>query len=622
MILARAKCYRPYYILRGVYRMSFLLIMTAAWGVGSRCLRSFPFVDALEAACLRILTGLVPVALVALWAGSFSLVAAQSVLACVAILSLVGHYRSPVSTPRFSEWVSSPFSLLEKAGCLAIGGAAALTLLGALAPVTNWDACVAHLALPAEYTRLGHIALDTGNVYAGYPHLLHSLFAVAFYSGNGGHELPVSLLSWSFGLLACLAIYSLGRRVGTRQTGLVAAALLATAPIYMDQASGVGIDLPFVAFSTATLTALVIMHRTGQWVALMLAAVLAGSACGIRHTGFLIVLILLVAVAVYAPAGQRLRAVGLFAALAFVAALPWFGRSWWLTGNPVFPFLLSVFPQGPIDHIAISTPGAHESIERARGLSLWALLRFPWDIIMRPQDYDGWSKSPGGMVLVLGVPGLILGGARAWSLGTYSAAGGMVFFFFQRLARYILPFFTPMMVVAALVPERMSRGRGLVVSILCFSFVYGLGLHAAAVHFKVGVVLGRQTKTEYLTERVERYGAFQYANEHLNDGGRLLVLDQRSYYIDGPTYQNHWSLQRIATEPLEAQVAWLKANDIEYIMIPTDYVNSSGALAGAVATMLQQWRESPAFFEAIDRPLHLPRRGGSGVEEVAFYAVR
>ena len=94
-------------------------------------------------------------------------------------------------------------------------------------------------------------------------------------------------------------------------------------------------------------------------------------------------------------------------------------------------------PESPIDHIAITAPGTHESIDRARGISFVALLRFPWDIIMRPQDYDGWSKSPGGMVLILGLPGLFLGGWRARILGAYSALGGGLFFFFQRLFGFI-----------------------------------------------------------------------------------------------------------------------------------------------------------------------------------------
>jgi hypothetical protein len=101
-----------------------------------------------------------------------------------------------------------------------------------------------------------------------------------------------------------------------------------------------------------------------------------------------------------------------------------------------------------------------------------------------------------------------------------------------------------------------------------------------------------------------------------------LLLDQRSYYIDGPTYQNHWSLQRIAREPRDVQLAWLRENEIAYIMIPDDYVASSGALSGEIGRMLADWAATPASFRAMGPPVTSQRRDGRGREEVRFYAVQ
>lgn len=604
--------------------MSILIILTTAWSLGRALLAPLGIGDPLEGLCLRILSGLAPVAVAVLLVGSYSLAVAQYLLAAAAFVTVLHALRHP----RHPELDREPrprlrdLSGLEQGALAALLTAWSLTLLGALAPVTSWDATVAHLALPADYARAGHIYLHPGNVYSGYPQFVHALYAAAFYNGAGGHEILVSLLNWCFGVLACLAVFSLGRRAGTRQTGLVAAAILATAPIYMDQAGGPGIDLPFAAFSTAALAALFAWNQEKRWGWLALAGLLAGASCGIRHTGYLVCLLMALGVAGSAGRQLPLRAVACFGGAALLAAAPWFLRTGLLVGNPVFPFLLSWFPAPTIDHIAITAPGAHESIARSDGLGLLAFLRFPWDIIMRPQLYDGWNKSPGGLILILGVPGLLLGGLRAWSLGAFSIAGGVVFFFFQRLARYLLPFFTPMMVVAALAAERLPRGRLAVATLLLFSFAYGLALHAAAVHFKVKVVFGLETKAEYLESRVERYAAFQYANEHLNDGGTLLAIDQRTYYIEGPTFQNHWSLKRIAGLPLEEQVAWLRATDIRYVMIPVDFVAGSGALSGDIAAMLAEWRRHPALFRPLGPPLLIPHPRGGKVEEVAFYAVQ
>lgn len=621
MQLFGGPCYRPLtFVIQGKL-MSFLIILIAAWGTGAAMLRHVPIDDPLESLGFRLLVGLAPVAVLSVAVGSYSLHGAQYVLGGIAFLTVLLSLRGTAGkggTPR-SPRPRAELSWLERGAAAAVLCAWLLALVGALAPATGWDGAVAHLALPSDYVRAGRIAVAPGNVYSGYPHFAHSLYAVAML---GGYELPVSLLNWSLGCVACLSVYSLGRRAGTRQTGLVAAALLATAPIYMDQAGNVGIDLPFVAYSTAALAAFFWWRDEQRLGWLVIAGLLAGSSCGIRHTGYLVCVLLAAGALVTSLRDRPLRNLAVFGAAGLVAALPWLLRSWAVTGNPVFPFLLSLFPASPIDHIAVSTPGSHESIARASGMGLVALLRFPWDIVMRPALYDGWNKSPGGMILVLGVPGLIVGSARARGLGVFSAAGGLAFFFFQRLARYLLPFFTPMMVVAALGAERLPRGRRAVALLLIFSFAYGLALHAAAVHFKIPVVLGRQSKADYLNERVERYGAFEYANAHLNDGGTILTLDQRTYYLDAPSYQNHWSLKRIAALPLAEQVAWLHAQGIRYIMVPEDFIAESGALSGVIGDMVKQWQRRPDYFEPIGTPLQLPRKGGSGVEKVSFYGVR
>lgn len=600
--------------------MSFIIVLIAAFGMGTVMLKPVELDDPLEGLSYRLLCGLVPVAAMALVIGSYSLAWAQYAIGGVAFFSVAWSLRP--GTPRERQPQKAHFAalnFLEKASITATLAAWGLSLLGALAPATGWDATVAHLALPAAYNRAGYIITDPGNVYSGYPHFMHALYAVAYL---GSHELPVSLLNWTLGCLACLSLYALGRRIGTRQTGLVTAALLATAPIYLDQAGNVGIDLPFMAYSTAALAALVTWHEDRNRPWLLLAGLLAGASCGIRHTGYIVCLLLAIGVIGMALRTRPFKHGALFSSTAALAASVWLVRSWLVTGNPLFPFLLSCFPPSPIDHIAVTAPGVHESIGRSSGMGLVAFLRFPWDIVMRPALYDGWNKSPGGMILVLGVPGLVLGGTRARWLGAFSAAGGTFFFFFQRLARYLLPFFAPMMVVAALAVERMPQGRRVASTILVFSFLYGLGFHAAAVHVRIPVVLGRQTKMEYLTSRVERYGAFVYANQRLNDGGKILTLDQRSYYLDGPSYQNHWSLKRIAGVPLGQQVAWLHEHQIRYVMIPEDFVTRSGALSGEIATMLGEWQRSPQYFELKDMPLQLPRRGEAGVEKVSFYVVR
>ncbi|GAG44831.1 unnamed protein product, partial [marine sediment metagenome] len=230
---------------------------------------------------------------------------------------------------------------------------------------------------------------------------------------------------------------------------------LATAPVFLDQAGTASIDLAFAALTAAALACLVAWFDEGKPAWLALAAFLAGSSCGIRHTGYLVCLLLGLAV-LCGKNPNRVRTTAGFAGLALAAALPWLVRSAVVAGNPVYPFLESVFSPGRLPDASITAFAAHPSI---KGTGWKDLLRFPWDIIMRPGLYDGWTKSPGGLVLLLGIPGLVVGGKRSRWLGGFSVAGGVSFFYFQRLARYLLPFFVPMMVVAGVAACRLKGLR-------------------------------------------------------------------------------------------------------------------------------------------------------------------
>ncbi len=598
--------------------MPFLLIIAAAGVLGGFAARRLGLGPGLEAWVYRILLGMCMCALIAIALGSFSLLLAQTALGCMAVAGLLWEFRAYARQAESAANATPPMRLsaIEYVAIASIGAAWLLTLLSALAPVTAWDAAVAHIALPASYARAGRIFLDTGNVYSAYPQFMHALYAVAFYHGG---EKPVTLLNWSFGALGCLSAYVLGARALNRKCGLIAAAMLATAPIYMDQAGGVSIDLAFTALATAALSAaMAYADRPEEQRWLYVSALLAGSACGVRHTGYLVCLLLALAV-LFASRQHRAKRFLQFAGLSALAAGPWLLRSGLLVHNPVFPFLLSFFPPASIDHIAITALGAHESVTQSGGLSLVSILRFPWDIIMRPGRFDGWTKSPGGLILALGLPGILLAGKRARWLAAYSVAGGACFCVFQRLARYILPFFVPMMIVAAMAAVELKWFRRAVAVLLVLSFGFGLALHAAAIHFKVPVVLGLETREKYLSRRVERYPAFVFANQHLNTGGRILTPDQRSYYLDAPAYQNHWGMKQLLTMSTEQQLAWLQDHKIRYLMLPVTFVRESGALKD-LQPLFNAWRVDRAHFRAIEY-MTLPRVKGEGQEQVEFYEV-
>ena len=594
--------------------MAFLVLMAAAGVLGEFALRPLGLtLSGVERIAFRWYVGLVLCAITTLVLGSYSLRLAQAGMILVAGGGLLLLWRYPRT--HIVREASSPFSPLEWFCIAVLGVAFSLSAITALAPPTSWDAATAHLALPADYAREGRIYFEEGNAYGGYPHLLQVLTAYA-YAQSG--ETTAALVSWAFGPLACAALYALTARLAGREAGLIAAAMLATAPIFFDQVGAFGIDMPYAGAATAALAAVFALQATGERGWAVLAGVLAGSAAGMRHTGYLTAALLLVGVLVAAPR-MRWQAAAVFAVVTVVAAAPWLVRSALATGNPFHPFLAAVFAPGRWPEDQTTALLRHESV---RGEGLISFLRFPWDVVMRPMLYDGWNKSPGGWVLILGIPGLLVGGARARWLGAYAIAGGVAFYFFQRFARYLLPFFLPAMAVAALAAVRLRPLRGLIVTLLVFGFLYGLALGGAAAALKLPVLVGGQSRDEFLAARVERYPAFLWANRNLGDDGEIFTLDPRSYYLEQPAWQNFEVLQFLRERPLEEQLDWLEAQGIRYIFYPRDYVAETPVFAAkGYDVVLNSWRADTAHFDRVT-VLNIPRARGAGNERVEIYRVQ
>lgn len=596
--------------------MSFVVIIIVAGAAGAWTWRFVDFRDCMEAWTIRLYVGLYAAAVLSVGLGSLSLDLASLAFIVVGAASIVygiSRRRRRSRTVAVSTSVE-PLGRMEWICAGVLGLSFLIGLITALAPDTSWDGAVAHLALPGAYTIEGRITFLEGNAYSAYPHLAHSLYAVAFYQGG---ELAVTLLNWSLSLLSCAAAYCLGRRISGRLAGFIAAALLATAPIFFEQIGTASIDVVFTGFILAALSALFAWRQDHHGAWLVIAAVILGSAWGIRHTAYLISVFLIIGVVLVARSARTRRAV-IFTGVVGLAAAPWLLRSALLVGNPVYP----LFGAPELADADITAVAAHESVGR---ITLAGFLMYPWDIVMKPYNFDGWAKSPGPFVLLLGIPGLLVGGSRAWSLGVFAFAGILAFYFFQQFARYLLPFFGALMAVAAIAPERLPPLRKAIFALLTFGFCYGLLLGIAMIHFKIPAALGLEDRGAYLARRVERYPAFQWVNINLRDdlgpGEKVFTLDPRSYYLDVPSYHNYESLRRIRDRSLAEQVAWLHARGIKYVFYPERYLEESpGYRESGYIEHLGRWRANPAHFRRI-QTLFTPIPQEDGVERIEIYEV-
>ncbi|MCC6795491.1 MAG: glycosyltransferase family 39 protein [Candidatus Hydrogenedentes bacterium] len=590
-----------------------IITFLIAAGGASIVLRLLRLPNTWESWTGALLTGYCFASAVILAIGSFNIRAACSIWITLAAISMIG-FALP-KTKRLSlpqiDLSAQSFSGLDKISLLAIFMAFLSGVLVSFAPVTSWDAGVAHLALPAAYWREERIAAMPLDNYSLYPQLMHTLFAIAPPGLRESHASGTVLF---MSLALCSSTFWLARRIAGPACGLPAAAMIATTPLFLEHHAVPEIDIPYTATVVAALSALAAWRQEKNYGWLVLAGLLAGSGCGIRHTAYLAGALMLTGV-FFVARERRWYSASVFAAVASASAAPWLLRTALICGNPVYPFFTSILGANAAPDIDVAAIGAHSSIQ---GSHFAQLISFPWSLAMNPKHYGGWDTSPGVLWLVLGVLGIAAGGRGARMLGAFGGAGLVAIFFFQRFARYAFPFIAPLFAVAAVPLETLPRLRRAVGMAMIVSYAFGLGPSMAVMASKLPVVFGLQSRDAYLAARIERYPAMLWVSQNLADDARILSLDPRGYYFDRRTVTNFEALKSISGLDYAGQREWLRKNGVTHLFYSEQYRQSPAFRATRVGAMIDGWRADTEHF-AIIKQFDLPNPRVGGTERVEIY---
>jgi hypothetical protein len=328
---------------------------------------------ALGIASLAIIAGSLTVAAVAIrrralaeWTGAPARLAEVVVglavlIAILELLGLVGWFAlAPVVIAcavvgvGVTAWAGPPSRAgTRRRRTTAIGLGTAIALLAGAAVTAEWgalsiqsydvgirgfDSLWYHLPWAASFAQTGSVAplrfTDVEYLAPFYPatsELLHGLGIVLL----GRDTLSPGLnLVW-LGLVL-LAAYCIGRPRGVGAAALLGAAVaMATTMMDYSQAGSAANDVVAVFFLLAAVALLV--NDPERPAALVLAAVAAGMAVGVKLTVLAAIVALTVGVIAIAPRGRRLLTAGLWLAPLVLAGGFWYARNLIAVGNP-FPW--------------------------------------------------------------------------------------------------------------------------------------------------------------------------------------------------------------------------------------------------------------------------------------------
>jgi hypothetical protein len=357
-------------------------------------------------------------------------------------------------------------------------------------------------------------------------------------------EAAAKLLQWWMLGLGLLAIFAIGRDLGSRRGGLLGALLFALTPIVAVSSWRTGVELGMAFWQAmaawAFLRVISVQEESrGPW--LLACGFSCGMAMGSKYTGIWNAAAVaglggywLIRLDSSAPRRKALWA-GAWLLAAAVPLVPWLIKSWLLTGNPVYPFLASWFGDPDQAGLALGLTGD------ARGQfwdpRIWKrLLATPWESFMvgrNPSSFIGPLLVAFGP-LALGVSRF--GGARGWLAAL---------FFLQFLAWGVTTTMLRML-IPALPLFCVYCGRTLtslrsrlwtipVALILVWLFAWqGEMLLELDIP---GVALGRETRSAFLARSHMEYPSpyFDLAEfmdrELPKDAKVLLVGDARAYHV-------------------------------------------------------------------------------------------
>jgi hypothetical protein len=236
----------------------------------------------------------------------------------------------------------------------------------------------------------------------------------------------------------------------------------------------------------------------------------------------------------------------LFGSAALVVVSVWYVKTYFMTGNPVYPFLQSLFGGPPI-HNNLLAWGVQGIESDAR--SFQHLINIPfsyvsqlWYLIAEPQRLRG-HVSP----LFLGMMPFVIFYYRKENKYLKGILIIAALFYihwvaFYPLLRIGLPFFALLSIPVALAIYRLmawSKFYKIGVSFMLVVFLLtSLGGHLREVIPSIPVIIGTQTQMDYITNygskrhRFFHYPAHNYMNNKLPANSKILLWSNDGYYLD------------------------------------------------------------------------------------------
>lgn len=489
-------------------------------------------------------------------------------------------YRRQRGTRAKAESLDVPgrvaFSLVVLTGALA--------LIAALAPPTAKDTLLYHLSLPKIFIAAGGLTDVPYNIASFLPlgAEMHSVWAMLLggLANERAGEAAAGATQFAFFPLLVAFVYGWARRQRLDRTwSSLAALLIASVPtVYYVAANGY-IDLALSLYVALAVEAVARWWKTLSREQLVYAALSLGFALCLKLTAIFVVLPLALIILLRARQAQeegeqqekkrsaarqqrasagRIALGGLGAlVLACVLASPWYIRTWTQTGSPVFPFYLNIWKGSAPGWDTERSLLFQEINSRYGGYPKNALdyLAAPVRLsLMGQPDLPDYYDGVLGVAFLFGLPLIVWAWWRAGldvELRIAATVSAVLFFFWlfsSQQMRYLLPALPALAVVVAAAcalfagKQGRASGKALQWTMLVIAVA---GILTSLAWFMeqnpLRVVLGGESRADYLERRLDYYPYYEVINRELPPTARVWLINMRrdTYNIERPYFSDY-----------------------------------------------------------------------------------
>ncbi len=401
---------------------------------------------------------------------------------------------------------------------------AVINLVGVLGPEISFDALWYHLTIPKIFIDAHKIFFIEGNIfyYSLMPKLTEMLYIPALMFGN--ENLP-KFIQWSFGILTSIVVYKISRKYFDEKVSFFAVLIFYGSLVVAWESTVAYIDLSRTFFEVMGLLGFINWYETKDRKWLVESAVMVGFAMSTKNLaiGSLVIYFVLFLCA-DKNYKQMIKNAILFVLVAILTALPWYLYAYMFSGNPIYPFFdkrIVYNTSSAINLITFPKEAFDFFLKLADPISPLFLIFLPLIII-----YFRRFNKPLKLIAIYCLVAIII-----WYI-TPRTGGG----------RFILPYLPAFSVVAiaAISEFKDKRIKKFSYFLIILVFVINLTYRAVANSRYIPVIIGKESKDEFLTKNLnfnfsEFYDTDGFFKENIKKNDRVLLFGFHNlYYADFP----------------------------------------------------------------------------------------